>query len=430
MAQEKHKPKAMIWTEAVSASGHIRMSNRLSKALQDKGFDVVIVTSGHAAQMVRGFGDFGNANVVELPSLKPAGSYDPNDPVSFFKSLTPAGKKYEDDKEFQQQRRDLLIRTYDHEKPDIMITEHWPIGRRKYDAEMLPLLDHIADHNKSNPKGKTKLLAYMRDATGEPELGASKEYITSLLDRFDHILTRGDTRFCSLEKTLGESYSTIASRVLGTGYPVDIRKPDLIPNPIDKTRDQVIVSCGGGYQPDAADYFMQVIESKKYSCLHSKTWFLFVNIECSESEFQRIKDRAWQEAGKSIIVERESDSFVKHLQNCCLAIVRGGMTVAEAAAADKPCVVVPRIIYPDNLMHNEQYIRAEAFSDKCKKISLATPEILKAPNQMASLIDHSFSMRFQKNPKFLSNGQYNAAKVICDLQQGVPIPNTLGKEVC
>jgi len=423
-----HKPKVMIWSEAVTASGHIRMTNRLSKALQNQGFDVVIATSGHAADMVRSFGDFGNAKLVELPSLKPQGSYDPNNPESFFNALTPAGKKYEDDKDFQQERRDLLTKTFDNEKPDIVITEHWPIGRRKYDAEMVPFMDHVAAHNAANPDHKTKVVAYMRDATGVPELGASQEHIVNLLDKYcDKIMVRGDSRIIKLDKTLGATSAKITPKICYAGYPVDTVKPGFA-TWVDNTRDQVIVSCGGGHQPDAAQYFLEIIAARKHSRLANKTWHVFVNNECSNDDFGRIQLAAARDTKGEIIVERENASFARHLANCALAVVRGGMTVSEVASSGKPCVVVPRIVYPAMPEHNEQYMRAKAFSTRFSNIQLVMPECLASPEMMAQSLDRAYASRRDSQPKLLGNGQYNAAKMIADWQKGLPMPTSYGME--
>jgi predicted glycosyltransferase len=426
MNNPAHKPKVMIWSEAVTASGHIRMTNRLSKAMQDKGFDVVIVTSGHAADMVRSFGDFGNAKVVELPSLKPQGDFDPKNPESFFNALTPNGKRYEDDLAFQQERRDTLIKTFNEEKPDIVITEHWPIGRRKYDAEMIPFLDHVVAHNAAHPENKTKILGYMRDATGAPELGAPKEYVAGVLNKyFDRILVRGDPRVVKLDETLGEHISTLGNKVSYAGYPVDVKKKNLLDR-VDKTADQVVVSCGGGYQPDATQYYLDVLASRSHSKLANKTWHIFVNNECSQEDFERIAEAAKSAKGQ-IIVERENDSFGKHLQNCALAIVRGGMTVSEVASAGKPCVVVPRMVYPNHPQDNEQFMRAYAFEQRFSNIKLALPEILASPNDMGNTIDMAYAMRRGSQPGLLGNGQYNAASMMLDWHKGVPMPACFGQ---
>ena len=216
MTEKPSKPKAMIWTEAVSASGHIRVSNRLSKALQAQGFDVVIVTSQHAADMIQD--GFGEAKVIRLPSLKPAGKYDPEDLLSFFESVTPNKKRYVDDEAFVARRIELLKEAYDTEQPDVFIAEHWPIGRRKYDLEMKPLIEHIRANE--DPTARTKLVAYMRDATGRAEMETHPKFVKKILgEQFDHVLVQGDKDIIGLDATLGEMSSSLRDKTFYAGYP-------------------------------------------------------------------------------------------------------------------------------------------------------------------------------------------------------------------
>jgi predicted glycosyltransferase len=406
----KHKPKAMIWTEAVTASGHIRVTNKLSHALQEKGFEVVIVTSGHAADMVRKYGGFGDAELVDLPSLKPKNNYDPDRPNSFFETVTPSGKSYHEDPAFIKERLSLLKETFDRVKPDVFIAEHWPIGRRRYDPEMLPLMKHIKATNASEKGHNTRLVAYMRDATGLPEMKASPEEVQHILDTyFDNVIVQGQEDIISLDETLGIIGPNLSHKLTYAGYPLKGEKEKREQHP--DFQNEVIVSIGGGNQAGAVAFYEQALRARKFSDLSDNKWHVYVNIGCSDEEFAYINHVA-DEVGGRCIVERENASFVEHMRYASLAIIRGGITVAETAAMGRPAVVVPRAVAPEPLEQSEQYIRTKAFSEKCPNIVLATQQQMSNPELFASLINQAYANRDVKLPHIQQEGYVPAANII------------------
>ena len=138
------QPKVMFYVQHLLGIGHLARASRIAHALAADGFDVTMVTGGTP---VAGFPGAGVEHVA-LPAIL-AGD-------AGFSGLTDIHGTPVDDA-FKAHRRDLLLRTFETIRPDIVIIEAFPFGRRQVRFELLPLLDAIHAMQKDRPLVLTSL---------------------------------------------------------------------------------------------------------------------------------------------------------------------------------------------------------------------------------------------------------------------------------
>lgn len=129
----------------------------------------------------------------------------------------------------------MLIGAYHGAKPDIVIIEAFPFGRRQVRFELLPLLDEIED---SEPR--PLVMASLRDILQErSKPGRDEETVSLVKKHFDAVLVHGDPNFVRLEDTFPLA-EQISHRVVYTGLVAPLAPPP----PSEKF--DIIVSAGGG----------------------------------------------------------------------------------------------------------------------------------------------------------------------------------------
>jgi predicted glycosyltransferase len=164
--------------------GHIARASRIASALARDGFDVTVVTGGLP---VPGFpGE--EVKAVALPPVVASNAG--------FSGLAGAEGNVAGE-EFLSARRDLLLAAFEKARPDAVIVEAFPFGRRQMRFELLPLLDLI---ERSNPR--PKLFSSVRDILQENRKPGRDAETAQLVKRhFDAVLVHGDPDFVRLEDT-------------------------------------------------------------------------------------------------------------------------------------------------------------------------------------------------------------------------------------
>lgn len=214
--------RVLFYVQHLLGIGHLARASRISRALADGGLDVTMVTGG---MPVDGFPSAGIKHVM----LPPIASGDAG-----FSGLVDADGKPVD-AGFEARRRDMLLGVLRDTRPDAVIIEAFPFGRRQVRFELIPLLDEI--HSMS---GRPLVACSLRDilqARAKP--GRDQESVDLVERYFDHVLVHGDPGFVRLEETFPLA-DGIADRIVYTGL-VSAPPPEQ-----PSERFDVVVSAGGG----------------------------------------------------------------------------------------------------------------------------------------------------------------------------------------
>ncbi|MCW5710743.1 glycosyltransferase [Shinella sp.] len=215
-------PRVLFYVQHLLGIGHLARASRIVRALVDDGFAVTLVTGG---MPVDGFPGPGIDHVA-LPAIAVGDGG--------FSALVDANGTVIDEA-FKAARRDRLLAAYHAMRPDIVIVEAFPFGRRQVRFELLPL---IAAIEASTPR--PLLLTSLRDILQErAKPGRDEETIDLVLRHFDGVLVHGDPAFVRLEDTFPLA-DAIAGRVVYTGL---VGSPAAEPA---AERYDVVVSAGGG----------------------------------------------------------------------------------------------------------------------------------------------------------------------------------------
>ncbi|MFS2150099.1 glycosyltransferase [Rhizobium sp. Rhizsp42] len=215
-------PRVFFYVQHLLGIGHIARASRIANALQNDGFDVTVVTGGLP---VAGFPAAG-LKTVALPPVVASNA-------GFSGLADERGVAV--DQDFLDQRRDLLLQAFHNARPDVVIIEAFPFGRRQMRFELLPLIEAI---EASSPR--PKLLSSVRDILQENrKAGRDAETVGLVQAHFDGVLVHGDPDFVRLEDTFPLT-ADIADKVSYTGI---VAPPP--PEQASETFD-IIASAGGG----------------------------------------------------------------------------------------------------------------------------------------------------------------------------------------
>lgn len=255
-------------------------------------------------------------------------------------------------------RRALIDAALADFRPDVLVTETFPFGRRKLADELL----HLVAAAKS---AGAAIVSSIRDIPFVPE-GERRlaECAERLRAWYDVVLIHGDERIFPLPKAWP---GDVPVPVHFTGF-VTAQPPARVP---DDQRRGVIVSAGGG--GDAAAVLETAMAAwEAGGLLPGEPWLFVTGTLAPEGLYEALMPRAKRQLGAELV--HSVSDFPERLARARLSISRGGSTSIEAVAAGTRAVVIPCIADGQP----EQGIRAAQFAAQHLLIHLPEAEIAPA----------------------------------------------------
>jgi predicted glycosyltransferase len=333
--------------------GHVRRAAALAAALADAGFDVTLVSGGMPVTNLV----LGKARLAQLPPVRAADVT--------FKTLVDESNRPIDEA-WRTKRRATLLDLFAATRPQVLITELFPFGRRMLEFELMPLLD--AAHTMVP---RPLVLASLRDilaAASSPAKGAKT--IERVRRYYDHLLVHGDPAFLPLEASFPEARE-VADRVAYTGY---VQGPTGPTPPPGEGDGEILVSVGGGAV--GARLLAAAIEARRLSREATRTWRLLGG--------QPAADGAPKHATDGLILERARPDFPGLLARCHVSVSQAGYnTVMDVLTTRARTVVVPFA----QANETEQTQRAEALAARGWAQIVAEAEL--TPALLAAAIDRA-----------------------------------------
>src|SRR3954470_11952959 len=269
--------KALIWVQHLLGIGHVRRAALIARAMTEAGMDVTVASGGFPVAGV----SYGDARVVQLP---PARAADKS-----FKLLVTEGDRPLDEA-WKDRRRTALLSLADEIRPDILLLETYPFGRRQFRFELLPLLDRL-----SRQATRPLVAASVRDILVAKDNPAREAEMADIARRhLDLVLVHGDPELVPFEATFPPA-ETIRDLIRYTGYVAPARKP---PVPDGDGQGEVVVSVGGGAV--GLPLLRAAMEARPLTALANVPWRLLAGPDIPEAEFQALG----ASAPAGIIVER------------------------------------------------------------------------------------------------------------------------------
>lgn len=302
-------PSVLFYVQHLLGIGHLARASRIAAALAADGFAVTMVTGGAP---VPGFPPLGIEHVGLPPVVASEG---------FSGLLAMDGRPV--DEAFRTRRAELLLETLRRLRPDVVVTEAFPFGRRQMRFELLPLLDAVAA---TTPK--PLLAASVRDILQERQKPGRDAETVALLNRhYDLVLVHGDRRFASLGDTFALA-SAIEPAIAYTGL-VAPPAPSL-----PRERHRVLVSAGGG----AAGEGIVQAAIKAAGRLGGRGWALVTGPNLPQAAFEA----AAAAAPDGLSLYRFRPDFPSLLAGADLSVSQAGYnTVCDVLRAGCRSVLVP-----------------------------------------------------------------------------------------
>jgi predicted glycosyltransferase len=369
-------PRIFFYVQHLLGIGHIARASRIANALALDGFDVTVVTGGLP---VPGFPGEG-MKTVALPAVVASNAG--------FSGLADANGKAADE-EFLNRRRDLLLAAFREARPDVVIIEAFPFGRRQMRFELLPLLDAI---EKTDPR--PKLMSSVRDILQENRKpGRDEETVALIRQHFDAVLVHGDPGFVRLDDTFRLT-AEIADKVRYTGLVV----PPLAPEP-SETFD-IIASAGGGAV--GLDLIRAARDAAAVLPVHYR-WLLVTGPNLPEADFTALL----QNAPVNVTLARFRRDFPSLLRGAKVSISQAGYnTVGDLLRTDCRSILIPFVAGGET----EQTVRAE----RLKALGLADilPEEGLTAGDVASAVEKALAAAKQNATKLDLDGAEKTARII------------------
>lgn len=377
------RPRILFWVQHLLGIGHLSRTATLARAMTAAGMDVTVASGGEPSPVI----DVGGATLKQLPSARAVDLY--------FKVLHDADDRQIDDA-WRARRLAATEALYAEVRPDVLITELFPFGRRQFRFELEPLLARAKADG-------VVVAASVRDilvAPPKPERLA--EMVARVRSWYDAVLVHGDPGLVPFERTFPH-LAELPDILRYTGYVVDER----VGPESDDGRDEILVSAGGGAVSEPL--LRAAMAARPLTQAAGASWRFLVGHSLPRSVF----DDLAAEAGETVIVERARRDFPTLLKRCRLSVSQGGYnTVLDTLAAGARAVIAP---YAGGL-ETEQTLRAEAL--QARGALEVVPEDRLEPDILAAAIDRALEGPPSSAAGVQIDGARRTAEIVRALAEG------------
>jgi predicted glycosyltransferase len=311
-----------------------------------------------------------------------------------------------------ERRRNLILRTFQHFAPDIVLVELYPFGRGRFHAELEPLLEYAKEHG-------SKIVCSVRDIlTKREDQEAFERKVVKRMNRFfDLLLIHSDPDFQRLDDTFTRLDDIVATKCY-TGFVV----PEVTSEP-KRNGPTIIASIGGGrFGHELAEAVARTAPLLAERIPHQIE--LYTGPFCPEDVADRLRQLA--HGHPNIRVERFCPDLHQKLVTADLSISMGGYnTIMNVIATGVPAMIMGCT----NNGGMDQVARAEKLA-RLGVVDVITPDDL-APETFAEKIISSLS----REPAAVSldiNGVTATMRALSDLtgNQSAPDDHDGGEHTC
>ena len=374
----------LLYVQHLLGIGHMKRSLRVAKALADEGIEVTLVSGGEP------LGEEIGAVFKRVVQLLPVRASD----ATFKHLVGPADRPI--DESLRTARRTALLDAFASARPDAVVIEAFPFGRRAFRFELDPLIEAARSR-----RPRPLVLCSLRDIVIVPDdPDRQREIADRVRADFDHVLVHGDPAFIPLEASFPAS-SEIADRLVYTGYIGGADQAEVADEAAGT--DEVLVSVGGGAVGSAL--LSTALEARRNGCLASSVWRLLAGPNLPDQSFGAIA----RHLPEGVVLERYRPQFPKMLRRCRVSVSQAGYnTVLDILAACARAVVVPFAAERET----EQQLRAERLA--ARGVLELVPEAELSPARLAFAIERAVGAAPQRIP-IDTDGARRTAGLIADM---------------
>jgi predicted glycosyltransferase len=309
------RPTLLFYCQHSLGLGHLSRSFALSEALTRR-FRVVLLCGGKLPRATR------PPRGVHVVALPPLGAAIDGRLISHDRRLSLDGAR--------RIRRDAILETFRSERPEAVLVEFFPFGKRRFTGEIVPLLQEAASTRPAAPV----VVCSIRDIL----VGRGREqqefddHASELANRyFDAVLVHSDPKFARLDESFRPKVP-IRVPVRYTGFVV----PNGVPPNGSSSRRGLVVSAGGGVA--GGPLLRSAVEA--YRILGELDMKVIAGPFFPEDEWRALRRRA---AGRRAVALRRSVPDLGAELHAARASVSqcGYNTALDIIRAAVPALVVP-----------------------------------------------------------------------------------------
>jgi predicted glycosyltransferase len=374
----------LFYVQHLLGIGHLRRALYLAEALTRDGARVTLVAGGEPLP------ELARAAAERVIQLAPVRARDAG-----FRELVDADGRTIDDS-LRAARREALLAAFAGARPDAVVIEAFPFGRRAFRFELDPLIE--AARARRPP---AVVLCSLRDIVVAPEVARRRrEIVDRVRADFDAVLVHGDPTLIPLESSFAEA-AEVADRLVYTGY---VGAPDEPTGAEDGAgHGEVLVSAGGGAVGGAL--LATALEARRLGCLSDRGWRLLAGPNLPQTEFAALAAGLPQ----GVILERYRHDFPQMLRRCRVSVSQAGYnTVLDILAAGAAAVLVPFA----GMRETEQGLRADRLAARGVVETVAPAEL--SPERLARAIERA-ALRRPVALAIDTGGARRTARLIADM---------------
>ncbi len=367
--------RVLIVVTHLLGAGHLTRSAALARAFAQAGHATTLVSGGSSAQPA----PLDGIAFVQLPPVRILGT-------DFKTLLDEDGAPVHNFR--LAERRILLLDTLRTFRPDIVITELFPFGRRVLAGEFMTLLK---DARSLDPR--PRILCSIRDILAAPSKPERiEETHARILENYDAVLVHGDPQVVPLEATWPVD-ERIRPLIRYTGY------VDENPEPLEQEGREGILVSGGSSAASLPLYRAAVAAAREIA---DRPWRILIGRGVSEADFAALRDGA----PPHVTVERARPDFRRLLARAELSISQAGYNTAVDLLRSR----AKAVLVPFEAGHEtEQRLRAE----RLEALGLAeiVPEADLTPQRLAEAVRHGLSRQGSPPPLVALGGARESVAV-------------------
>ncbi|MEQ8666145.1 MAG: glycosyltransferase [Rhodospirillales bacterium] len=375
-------PQLLFYVQHLLGVGHVKRASIIARALVDEGFSCHVVLGGPDAGPI----DWGGAVCHRLPEVR-------SPDASFSRYLTGDGMA--PDGSFWRDRTTRAERMAAELKPDVLLIEHFPFGRRRFRHEIAALIDGAR-----RVRRNVRVFSSVRDILVSGKPGDKDRKAVDILRRdFDGVLVHGDPAFIPFSKTFSMAQE-ISDLLTYTGY---VTQPPLSSRPGAGRRDHgpVVVAAGGGAV--GGNLMMQAMAARRDGLLADKNWVFLIGPNLDKQTAALLR----HDPPAGVSIEPNRPDYETLLSEAHVSISQAGYnTIMDLVRTRCPAVVVP--LAADG--ETEQRVRAELLDERGYLVSL--DEAQATPDSLSEAVERALSLDIPTGPPFRTDGASQTARAL------------------
>ncbi len=377
------RPRLLFYCQHSLGMGHLIRSFAVADGLANH-FDVVFLNGGPLPEGQK------PPEKIEIVNLPPLGFDSEMQLLSRDDNHTVA--------QAQQLRLNTMRNALCSVKPDVLLIELFPFGRKKFAAELIALLEDARAW--STPP---VVVCSLRDILVERNQQHDELACHRANRYFDAVLVHSDARFARLEDSF-HPRSPLKVPVFYTGFVAREQKEDAKPEP--RREPRIVVSAGGGLVGETL--LRTAIQAYDLLRTPGKPEMRVIGGPfLPEQSWLTLEDMALEKKGISLV--RSVPDLGVELRNASASISQCGYNTAMDILRSR----VPALVVPFNGERQDEQMKRARRLQRLGALRVLEPERFDAQN-MAKEIEAL--LQFQPNAVQLDmNGAENSAQFLKDL---------------